>query len=62
MMTLFSFRIVYLCRVQMVNISMRDVGEKVVTELFVVSWIVGVFIYLLLMWCFVFTLIIEMVR
>jgi hypothetical protein len=62
MITLFSFRIVYLCRIRVINIGVRGVDCEMVIELIYVPWKIGVFIYLLLVCCSIRALVIKVFR
>jgi hypothetical protein len=48
MITLFYFRIVYLCKIKMINIGVRGINCEVAVKLIYVSRKVSVFIDLLL--------------
>jgi hypothetical protein len=60
MMTLFCFRIIYPCRIEMVNIGMRGVNSEMVAKLVYVSRKISVFVDLLLVSCPVRILIVKM--
>jgi hypothetical protein len=62
MMILFCFRIIYSCRIGVVNIGMKGVSSEMSAKLVYVSQKISVFINLLLMCCLVRALIVKIVR
>jgi hypothetical protein len=61
-MTLFCFRIVNPCRVEMINIGVREVDSEVSAKLIYMSRKVSIFIYLLLMDSSIRALIVKIFR
>jgi hypothetical protein len=62
MITLFCFRIIYPCRIEVVNIGIRGVDREMSAKLVYVSRKISVFIDLLLVCSLIRTLIVKLVR